>query len=307
MQGRAFLGAQSQPPRDYAFAIRDRMAEWYDGPRGAGQDGTSTTATSCPTCPGRPFTSYTLTMPTAQVCTRLHEQGKLNPVQDRYFQPKPTEELYDMEADPHMIHNLAGDPQHADVLERMRQELHQWQLRTRDLGLISEYEMHRRAADSTQYELVRATRVIPLTRILPVAELAGQRDAENLPDCWNCSTTTSRSSAGGPRWGWSCWAKRLAAASPRWSNAWLTSRRWCASPQPRDSISWERGPARAALVEALAHETPFVRLRALNVLYRMGADARPAVPAIKQASIKGIFPAEYVNRMVEYLPERLEK
>jgi len=63
--------------------------------------------------------------------------------------------------------------------------------------------------------------------------------------------------------------------------------------------------ARATLVEALAHPTPFVRLRAMNVLYRMGDDARPALPAIKEATIKGIYPADYLNRMVKYLPERL--
>ena len=65
--------------------------------------------------------------------------------------------------------------------------------------------------------------------------------------------------------------------------------------------------ARAALVQALHHETPFVRLRAMNVLYRMGADARPALAAIQQASMNGIFPADYLNRMTEYLPARLEQ
>jgi hypothetical protein len=59
------------------------------------------------------------------------------------------------------------------------------------------------------------------------------------------------------------------------------------------------------LTDTLEHETPFVRLRALNVLYHMGDEARPAVPAIKKASLKGIYPAEYVSRLSEYLPERL--
>jgi HEAT repeat protein len=66
--------------------------------------------------------------------------------------------------------------------------------------------------------------------------------------------------------------------------------------------------ARRALVDALADPTPFVRLRAINVLYRMGAaaaPAAPAAPAIKQASLRGIYPAEYVNRMCEYLPVKL--
>ena len=64
-------------------------------------------------------------------------------------------------------------------------------------------------------------------------------------------------------------------------------------------------PARDALVGALADPTPFVRLRAINVLDRMGSHARPAAPAIAKASLKGIYPAEYVNRMVQTLSAEL--
>ena len=44
----------------------------------------------------------------------------------------------------------------------------------------------------------------------------------------------------------------------------------------------------------------------MNVLYRMGEHARPARPAIERASIRGIYPAEYLNRLVEYLPATLD-
>jgi HEAT repeat protein len=61
------------------------------------------------------------------------------------------------------------------------------------------------------------------------------------------------------------------------------------------------------LTQALEHDTPFVRLRALNVLYRMGVNARPALPAVKQASMEGIFPAEYANRLIKYLPDQVNR
>jgi len=64
--------------------------------------------------------------------------------------------------------------------------------------------------------------------------------------------------------------------------------------------------ARTVLVAALADETPFVRLRALNALYRMGNAARPAREAIEKASMKGIHPAEYLNRMTQYTSDRLK-
>jgi len=86
------------------------------------------------------------------------------------------------------------------------------------------------------------------------------------------------------------------------------------------------------LTKALEHESPLVRLAAINVLDRFGARAAPALDSIKGAGVKlddqavdflagvartggGVQPTlksqaylvEYLNRMVEYVPERIEK
>ncbi len=306
MQGKAFLGVQAQPPRKYAFAIRDRMAEWYDLVRVVRDARYQYHRNFLPYLPWAPFCSYTLKMPTAQVCTRLHEEGKLNPVQDRFFQPKPTEELYDLRADPHMVHNLADDPQYAETLGRMRAQLHQWQLRTRDLGLLSEYEMHRRAANSTQYEIGQSETSYPLGRILPVAELASQRNTDNLPKLLELLDDDEPV----VRW-WATLGLVMLGDAARSSEGAFERCLKDESPLVRVAAAeglYQLGKvalARTALVEVLTDDTPFVRLRAMNVLYRMGEAARPALPAIKQASMKGIYPADYLNRMVEYLPQRL--
>jgi hypothetical protein len=48
-----------------------------------------------------------------------------------------------------------------------------------------------------------------------------------------------------------------------------------------------------------------VRLAALNVLDRFGQQSKPALPAIRDAAMKVKDPvADYLNRMVEYLPPR---
>jgi N-sulfoglucosamine sulfohydrolase len=46
---------------------------------------------------------------------------------------RPPEELYDLEADPQEVNNLAEDPKYAAQLKEMRTELEAWQVRTDDL------------------------------------------------------------------------------------------------------------------------------------------------------------------------------
>jgi arylsulfatase A-like enzyme len=53
----------------------------------------------------------------------LSQAGKLTPVQEQFFQPRPAEMLFDIEADPHELRNLAGDPAFSKVLLRARAEL----------------------------------------------------------------------------------------------------------------------------------------------------------------------------------------
>jgi N-sulfoglucosamine sulfohydrolase len=49
---------------------------------------------------------------------------------------RPRFELYDLEADPHEVQNLADDPQHQDTLERLKARLKAFQQRTKDPWLL---------------------------------------------------------------------------------------------------------------------------------------------------------------------------
>ncbi|HMJ66128.1 MAG TPA: sulfatase/phosphatase domain-containing protein, partial [Candidatus Binatia bacterium] len=71
--------------------------------------------------------------PTFQTMRRLRDQGKLRPEQTTCFvKPRPTEELYDLESDPHELRNLAGDTENAETLKVLREELQKWQRETAD-------------------------------------------------------------------------------------------------------------------------------------------------------------------------------
>jgi arylsulfatase A-like enzyme len=72
--------------------------------------------------------------PTFQAMRRLHDAGKLIPAQRACFvSPRPAEELYDLDADPHELVNLAGDPRFAEVLADMRRALSEWRRETGDV------------------------------------------------------------------------------------------------------------------------------------------------------------------------------
>jgi N-sulfoglucosamine sulfohydrolase len=50
----------------------------------------------------------------------------------RAFLHRPPEELYDLRKDPSEVHNLAGDPAHRGVLERMRADMQKFRVETHD-------------------------------------------------------------------------------------------------------------------------------------------------------------------------------
>jgi uncharacterized sulfatase len=124
--------------------------------------------------------AYMFETPTTRVWQRLFEAGELEPAQTHFWQPKPPEELYDLEADPDEVRNLAGVREHQETLRRMREALREHMLRIRDVGLLPEAEMHRRAGGLAPYELARRDEQYPLPRILAMAERASGLSPEVL-------------------------------------------------------------------------------------------------------------------------------
>ena len=111
MQGRPFLGPQKSPPREYVFAARDRMDERYDVIRAVRDKRFKYIRNFMPHLPYAQRIAYMDLMPTMQEWRRLHAANQLSGPAALFFrETKPVEELYDTEADPHEVNNLAGDP-----------------------------------------------------------------------------------------------------------------------------------------------------------------------------------------------------
>lgn len=140
MQGRVLLGDGQEPPRRYAFAARDRCDETVFCFRTV-RDARYRYIRNF--TPDRPFlqanrykeTSY----PVWNLLKSLHAEGKLTPTQAALCAPTmPAEELYDLEADPHEIKNLASDPAFAEVKARMQAALERWMEECQDPGRLFE-------------------------------------------------------------------------------------------------------------------------------------------------------------------------
>jgi hypothetical protein len=110
---------------------------------------------------------------------RTYLNGKCNSVQARYWQPKPSEEFYDIESDPYEIKNLIDDPKYADHIARMRKTLKQDIVRTRDIGFIPEGMFERLSVNKTLYEYAQSDEY-PIERVVEVANLAASRDTSSL-------------------------------------------------------------------------------------------------------------------------------
>lgn len=175
MQGRAFMGPFAAEPRDWLEAGRDRMDERVDMSR-AIRDGRYLYIRNFhPDRAQGEYLAYMFETPTTQVWKARHDAGQLNAEQDAFWNEKAPEELYDLDADPHAIHNLASATPHAGPLARCRQALRAHLLRTRDLGVLPETDMHRRRQGRAPYALAMDEAAFPLTRILDAADAATWR------------------------------------------------------------------------------------------------------------------------------------
>ena len=145
-EGRPMLAADGQAPaepRKYAHAHRDFMDETLDRIRSVRDGKFRYIRNFMPELPYAQNIGYMELGGTMQAWRKANEDGKLNEVQKQFFvEKKPTEELYDCEADPFNTRNLADAKEHAEKLAELRTEMDRWLKATNDFsGRMSADEM----------------------------------------------------------------------------------------------------------------------------------------------------------------------
>uniref|UniRef100_UPI00384A61F3 sulfatase family protein n=1 Tax=Neorhodopirellula lusitana TaxID=445327 RepID=UPI00384A61F3 len=175
MQGTPFCGPLDGEAKEYLFGYRGRMDERLDMVRSC-TDGRFVYLRHF--YPDRPYLkhiSFMFETPTTRIWKEMFDEGLLNEIQAKVWQTKPEEELFDLQSDPDEVVNLATDPKHSEKLSELSGALKQWMIDTRDIGVLTEAEMHRRSGK-------QAPRTMAAMDSFPMNELVDA--AWNASDCW---------------------------------------------------------------------------------------------------------------------------
>lgn len=139
MQGRIMIGPGARK-REYIVAARDRCDETVDRIRCVRTERFKYIKNFYPEkAYTQPNVYKDTSYPTLQVMRQLQKEGKLTGVPALFMAARrPAEELYDLEADPNEISNLAASAEHETTLQQLRTTLARWISETGDQGEVPE-------------------------------------------------------------------------------------------------------------------------------------------------------------------------
>ncbi len=290
MHGRALLckGKGEIEYRHYVISMRDRLDTRFEMVRSVRDERHRYQRNFYPHLPFKPYEDFEFNAPVLRKWVELARQGKLTGTQEmlaRRF--KPIEELYDSHQDPHMIHNVVDDPKYADVVQRMRSQLHNWMVKTRDLGILEEAELVERAKTAASpwdlgkslknYERILDTANLQLQGQAAIAQLSARiKDPDSAVRFWAVlGLVATRSSD----------AEVMSALRSALRDDAVSVRITAAEGLFNLGHYKEGLPA---LIGALQHPVPAAQIRAAGVLDSQPPEAnpslQPAIDALKQAS-----------------------
>ncbi len=300
MMGRAFAGSARARPNEYCFSTRDRMDERYDMMRSLMNYRYLYIHNYRPELPYVQRLSYQFQARGYQSWAKEAAAGRLTAATTQFWGEKPTEELYDLMADPDNVRNLVRDPAHREALEQMRAEMRRRVVAIKDNGFIPE------GSPLEGYEASRKPGAVPFERLVDLANLASERKVEHLPTLLAALDDSNEAIR---------WWGALGCAM-------LRNQAAPAEAALRQRLNDQSGAVQAAAAEALVHlgytdlalpvlerwitntSATFYTLHAANVLIRLGEVGRPLLPVMKtryaatQDAGNNTAPA-YLHRILE--------
>jgi uncharacterized sulfatase len=179
IDGRPFLGKGTTLAelnrRDEAFGYADRFDEKYELVRSLRKGKYQYIRYYQPYLPDGLNNNYRYKMLCFAEWRDLAKAGKLSGPQFQFFQRKPVEALYDCEADPHQVRNLASDPAHAARIRGLRNRLKARLKAMPDLSFFPESHLQSIMENATGFghrEKARIARLIDIAdfALLPIGQ-----------------------------------------------------------------------------------------------------------------------------------------
>jgi len=184
MQGRAFLGSnrRARAADETVLLYADRFEEQEGMRRGLTDGRYKYIRCFSPQLPGAPYSrSYPFGQPSWTAWRDAAKSGCLPPLHTAMWKsPQPVELLFDTQADPWEIDNLADQFQHAERLTALRARLRSTMVSVRDTGLVPEPIWNERAGDKTIHDYVRSA-AFDLDATLDLAFAATSPDGWDAP------------------------------------------------------------------------------------------------------------------------------
>ncbi|TDB62720.1 sulfatase-like hydrolase/transferase [Arundinibacter roseus] len=308
MQGTAFLGTQKGPERSYAHAFRGRMDERTDLVRSVRDKKYRYIRNYMPHKIYGQYLEYLWKAPSMGSWEAAYKAGTLNAVQKKFWETKPVEELFDVDADPHNINNLAQNPEYAAVLKRMRQANHDYLIESNDVGFIPEARVEEIAQTMPLFAYAKSGKY-NVKKVVEMAELASTGDVKNI------KVLRERMSDVDPiiRY-WAVTGCTILGDRAKSLKSSLVN--LLADPEISVRIAaaealgrlGEKENAVDVLIEALKKGNQMARVQALNILDEFGDEARKAYPAVKEVivgeKVDGSYDIRAAERIIAKANER---
>ncbi|MCK5704325.1 MAG: sulfatase [Cyclobacteriaceae bacterium] len=184
MEGKNFLGPKATS-KDYIFGYRDRADDVYDMSRSV-YDGRYLYIRNF--MPHKPYIQNAIIFNKGKrsfdELFRVRAMGELPDESMKMFDPKASEELYDLHNDSQELNNLINDPKHWEIASNLHENLKDHLIKTHDTGLMNEGDMMVRSGDRSVYEMTHDPALFSAEKALEAAELVGKvNDLNELNAC----------------------------------------------------------------------------------------------------------------------------
>ena len=312
MHGQNIFSVSADKNKKYTYLYRGRMDVRIDLVRALRDKKFKYIRNYMPHRPNGQHLGYLWKAASVRSWEQACQQNLCNKIQQRFWQSRPAEELYDIEADPWEVNNLANDSSYKKVLLSMREDLRQKNRHYKDAGFIPEGELSLRTQHITGYEFVRKDN-FPINQVIETAEIASLGKVENTKLLINRLSHPEASVRYWAATGLSILKDQaLPAKKPlirRLNDSSADVQ--IAAAEALAYLGFENY-ALPTMMKQLRHESPLVRIHAANALNEIGIKAsavvdelQAMVTALEKQKAEGNLPEE--NYLLSALSHTVEK